>query len=455
MRWLTNFYDFRFKRTATAAIGIHPTKAWLSQLVNFKNAIWTLEERYAIRFYFKLGKMPDDESWIYCYDPETKRQSSQWKHAGSPRPKKARQSKSTHKAFDSIHRGKMEQILLAYGLRKETIAAIMMLYRNTKVKVCSPNGDTHYFDIVAGLQQGNTLAPYLFVICIDYVLRTSTDKIKKKRFQANKGKKQKVPCTNNYRRRLALLANTPAQAETLLHCLERVAACIGLHVSAHKTEYMCFNQTGDISTLNGSSLKLIDEFTYLGSSVSLTEKDINTRRVKVCTAIDRLSVIWKSDLTDKIKCSYIQAAVVSKLLYGCTTWTLTKRLEKKLDVNYTRMLRAILNKSWRQHPTKQQLYGHLPPITKTIKVRRTRYAGHCGRSRDELISGPLHMDEQRQDDQLEPTYSSSVPIWEVTQETCWKQWTIGRGGERGSGRSVLVVRYDDDIYMRIHLYTYT
>ena len=84
--------------------------------------------------------------------------------------------------------------------------------------------------------------------------------------------------------------------------------------------------------------------------------------------------------------SFFQAAVVSILLYGCTTWTLTKRLEKKLDGNYTRMLRAILNKSWRQHATRHQLYGHLPPITKTIQARRTRHAGHCWRSRDELIS---------------------------------------------------------------------
>ena len=77
------------------------------------------------------------------------------------------------------------------------------------------------------------------------------------------------------------------------------------------------------------------------------------------------------------------AAVASILLYGCTTWTLTKRLEKKLDANYTRMLRAILNKSWQQHPTRHQLYGHLPPITKTIQVRRTR---HSRRRREELIS---------------------------------------------------------------------
>ena len=56
MRWLANFYDFRSKGTATEAIGIHLTKAWLSQLVNFKNAIWTYRERYAIKFCFKLGK---------------------------------------------------------------------------------------------------------------------------------------------------------------------------------------------------------------------------------------------------------------------------------------------------------------------------------------------------------------------------------------------------------------
>ena len=90
-----------------------------------------------------------------------------------------------------------------------------------------------------------------------------------------------------------------------------------------------------------------------------------------------------------MKRSFFQAAVTSKLLYGCTTWTLTKRLEKKLDGNYTRMLRAILNKSWQQHPTRHQLYGHLPPITKTIQVRRTRHAGHCWRSRDELIRDVL------------------------------------------------------------------
>ena len=197
---------------------------------------------------------------------------------------------------------------------------------------------------------------------------------------------------------------------------------------------MCFTQTGNISTLNSSSLKLVDKFTYQISSVSSTEKDINTRLVEAWIAIDRLSVIWKSDLTDKIKQSFFQAVVISILLYGCTTWTLTKRMEKKLDSNYTRMLWAILNKSWKQHPTKQQLYSHLPLITKTIKIRQTRHAGHCWRSRDELISDVLLWT---------PSEGQAMAGW-LSQTYIQQLCADMRAGERESMTSVLMTRHDDD-----------
>ena len=233
------------------------------------------------------------------------------------------------KAFDSIHSRKMEQILLAYGIQKETVTAMMILYRNTKVKVRSPDGDTKYIDIVAGVLQGDTQAPYIFIICLDYVLRISIDKIREDGFELTKKRSRRYPAKTitdaDYADDIAILADTPNQAERLLHNLERAAAGIGLHVNAHKTEYMCFNQTGDISTQEGTSLKLVERFTYLGSSVSSTEKGIDTWLTKAWTAIDKLSIIWKSDLTNKMKRSFFQAVVVSILLYGCTTWTLTKR----------------------------------------------------------------------------------------------------------------------------------
>ena len=98
--------------------------------------------------------------------------------------------------------------------------------------------------------------------------------------------------------------------------------------------------------------------------------------------------------------------------------------------------------------TRHQLYGHLPPLTKTIKVRRTRYAGHCWRSRDELISDvhlwTPHMAEKKQDGQLEHTYSSYVRIRDVALKTWQRRWTIRRSGERVSGIPVLTTRHDDD-----------
>ena len=169
----------------------------------------------------------------------------------------------------------MEQILLAYGIPKETVAAITMLYRNTKVKVRSPDGETEYFNIVAGVLQGDMLAPYLFIICLDYVLRTSIDKIRENGFELTKKRSRRYPTKTitDYTDDISILANTPNQAETLLHSLEQAATGIGLYVNAHKTEYMCYNQTGDSSTLDETPFKLVDKFTYGPPHMAVQKQD--------------------------------------------------------------------------------------------------------------------------------------------------------------------------------------
>ena len=183
---------------------------------------------------------------------------------------------------------------------------------------------------------------------------------------------------------------------------------------------MYFNQGGDICTLNGSSLKLVEKFTNLGNSVWSTEKDINTGLAKAWTAKDSLSVMWKSDLTDKIKrIFFFQAAVLSILLYGYITWMLTKRMEKKLGDNYTRMLRVILKKFWRLQPTKEQLYGL--PLRKLLKLDEPIMRDTAGKvntsSWETYYCEPLQSDEQRQDDWQESLYCSSVPIQGVNFKT--------------------------------------
>ena len=144
----------------------------------------------------------------------------------------------------------------------------------------------------------------------------------------------------DYADNIMLLANTSTQVS--LHSLEQAAGGIGLHVNVNKTEYMCFNQKGDISTLNGGSMKLVDKFTYLRSSILSTENDVYVLLVKAWTAVDRFLIIWKTNLSEKTKCNFFQAAVMLVLQYGCTRWMLTKHREKKPDRSCTRMLWVIL-----------------------------------------------------------------------------------------------------------------
>ena len=247
---------------------------------------------------------------------------------------------------------------------------------------------------------------------------------------------------------IALLANTPNQAETLLHSLEWAAAGIGLHVNAHKTEFMCFNQKGDISTLDGTSLKQVNKFTYLGSSVSSTEEDIETRLTKAWTAIDRLSIIWKSNLTDKMKRIFFQAA---SCRYCCMDALLWRWLN-----GWRRSLTAIIQECYEEYwigPGSNTPHGanctatyHLsrklykldePDMPETAGEARTRSQVMCS-------CGPPHMANQKQDDQLEHSYSSSVMIWDVTLKTYRRRWMIGIRGERVSGISVLAALHDDD-----------
>ena len=196
------------------------------------------------------------------------------------------------KAFDSVHREKMEKILLDYGIPKEIVIAIMILYKNTKSMARSPDGDTEFFDVLAGTLQGNTFAPFLFVICIDYVLRISVGNCNDYSLMLELARSRRFPtkkisdadCANDF----ALASDNSYNAQKLLHILEQSAAFIGLHFNVTKAEYMCYNQDGPIETLNKTPLKKVDDFVYLGSNITSTEKDVLIRILKAWSALDRL-----------------------------------------------------------------------------------------------------------------------------------------------------------------------
>ena len=298
------------------------------------------------------------------------------------------------KAFDSIDRLKMENILIIYGIPKDIVNAIMMLYRNTSAMVRSPDGDTPYFEITTGVLQGDTLAPYLFIICLDYILKHSIDDNINLGFTLSQRRSSRHPAIHitdiDYADDIAVTADTIKDAEKMLHQIEEAAEDIGLKINSDKTEYMSLNSKSDnMISRNGNSIKNVDNFKYLGSYIANTENDINTRIAKAWAALNSMIILWKSNLSENLKRSFFRAAVESVLVYGATTWTLTATLEKRLDGAYTRMLRAALNKSWKDHISNKDLYLEIPRISASIRKQRLRFAGHCWRSKDELASDVL------------------------------------------------------------------
>ena len=157
-------------------------------------------------------------------------------------------------------------------------------------------------------------------------------------------------------------------------------------VNASKTQYICYNQQGELKSIDGKDIKEVKEFNYLGSNITSTERDVQIRLGKAWAALNSLDKIWKSSLPASLKRNFFRAAVESILVYGAITWTLTTFLSKTLDGAYIRMLQAALNILWKHHPTKKELYGDIPPLSTIIRERRLKFAGHCWHSKGELAS---------------------------------------------------------------------
>ena len=160
------------------------------------------------------------------------------------------------KAFDSIHRGKMGQILLSYSLTKRTYPAKMILLK--KIQEFAHRMETDFFEIVAGVLLGSALAPCLFIICQVYVFWKSIDLMKKMALLCRRQEAETITDVN-LADNIALQANTPVEAKSQLYNQERTAGDIGFHVNTHKIEFMRFFQRCNIFTQNRRYLKLVDK----------------------------------------------------------------------------------------------------------------------------------------------------------------------------------------------------
>ena len=185
-----------------------------------------------------------------------------------------------------------------YGVPEQLISAIGLLYTGTKAKILSPGGETEYFLILAGVLQGDTLAPYIFTIMIDYAMRQAIGndalelgfKINRKRSRRHN---PNVITDLDFADDIALVAEELEQAQDFLHCVQENAAKIGLHLNSDKTEFMTFNEVQDtiLKTVNNENIKKIDSFKYLGAWIDDTANDVKVRKALTWNSCNKLNEI--------------------------------------------------------------------------------------------------------------------------------------------------------------------
>ena len=280
----------------------------------------------------------------------------------------------------------MMKILKAYGIPPNLICAIEAMYTNTRAKVTSPDGKTDLFEITAGVLQGDTLAPFLFIIVLDYALKKAMDGCEDELgFTLTPRRSRRHPkevlADLDFADDIALLSDAINQAQQLLHRVEGECLKVGLGLNGPKTKSLAYNieDLVPLETLDGTKLEWKDDFKYLGSWVDSSTKDIAVRKALAWKALNGMEKIWTSNMRTELKKKFFISTVESILLYGCEAWALTKADEKALDGSYTRMLRKAVNVHWSEHVTNEVLYGKLPALSDKIAARRLRLAGHCQR----------------------------------------------------------------------------
>ena len=235
-----------------------------------------------------------------------------------------------------------------------------------------------------GILQGDVLAPLIFIIVLDFILRIA--------IRPQDGiKVADINITDlDFADDIAVVTNSIAENSHLCQSISDIAAQFGLLINIDKTKYMFYNIPRPVNAdervfVNGQPLEEVNDFKYLGSYIASTSKDINVRKGLAWKALQSLDIFWKSNMSRKIKTKIFRTAVEPVLLYGAETWTLKKADIRALDGVYTRMLRRVFGISWKSHTSNTVLYGNIPPVSDTIKKRRLRFAGHIHRLQDQPV----------------------------------------------------------------------
>lgn len=287
------------------------------------------------------------------------------------------------KAFDSVNRKWLFTILRVYGIPQLIVDAIASFYSKSRAAVAIGKKLSDEFDIKSGVLQGDVLAPYLFIIVIDYVMCQSQKEcgfIYKQRI-SRRNPEEKVSDLD-YADDIALLESTIDPATKQLDKLSKEARIVGLEINAEKTECMMFNQSSNPTEIKLSDFEIrrVEDFKYLGSKLKSCETDFIHRRSLAWAAYWKLEKIWKAKhLPIKLKANIFETTVISVLLYGCEAWIVTKDMERKMNSFATTCFRMWLGIRPLDKVSNEEVYKTVEQksVVEKLRKRQLSWVGHA------------------------------------------------------------------------------
>lgn len=283
------------------------------------------------------------------------------------------------KAFDSVDRGTLWKLLRHYGIPAKMVTLIRNSYDGMSCRVIHGGQLTDSFQVRTGVRQGCLLSPFLFLLAIDWIMKTSTSE-RRNGIQWTLWRQLE---DLDFADDLALLSHSQQQMQEKTSVVAATSSQVGLNIHKDKTKILKTNSTStEPVTLNGSPLEEVQSFTYLGSIIDQqggTDADVKARIGKARAAFIQLKNIWTSrDLSLTTKIRLFNSNVKSVLLYGAETWRTTKTTTRKVQTFINSCLRRILQIRWPDTISNVNLWERTCqlPAEEEIRKRRWGWIGH-------------------------------------------------------------------------------
>jgi hypothetical protein len=289
------------------------------------------------------------------------------------------------KAFDSINRKVMFAVLRHYGIPEAVVNAISALYNNSKSAVMVDGSISDPFNVSTGVLQGDVLAPFLFIVLVDFLLKKATsnpDLDSGVVTHPRRSRRYPAQVLNDldFADDIALLESTTSRAQLQLTKTAAAAKDLGLTISVSKTEYMTANcHPHPTLTVYGEPIKHVTDFKYLGSKMASTASDLKRRKALAWCAFWKLERLWKSSLLSiPAKVKLFHTTCVTILLYGCESWVLSLDMESKINAFATSCYRIMLNIKRKDHVPNTSVYAmtETKPLIHSVRNLQLRFLGH-------------------------------------------------------------------------------